>query len=475
MPTTVDPLAVLADAGAHFVLVGTDKVPVMKAWQKHPADLAAVRSHVDAGGLVGVMPASLGLVAVDCDAALPLGGGQPDGTPTHWSCQGLADVGRDAAQRAIGDPLATVRTRGGGFHMLYREPSTEPVRNKKWRFGDVRHAGGFIVAWDPAALVAALSRRGASAGVDPTPLLPRPWPAGFGPARVALSGEGSRNDTLNAESFKDAQNGRLTPDAIAAYLLAATACGLDANEATATLSSAASAPATAAPAAGTSSTAAAADKAAPDDLDAEIDIARGFVAAKGDGLRCQTDAGRWFRWTDSAGWRPLHVPVLESELATWGRGRASNPKVGGKWSTAAGARKLAGGLAGVATAAADWDADPDVIGVPGGNVLELNEGVRLRRQTRADLVTRALAIAPGPPVGLAASRWLRFLDEAVPNEEVRRFLQIYAGYALLGRGGEDRALFVFGPGGSGKGTFVDALRAAFASYAVTMPAAHLMM
>ena len=73
MPTTVDPLAVLADAAAHFVLVGTDKVPVMKAWQKHPADLAAVRSHVNAGGLVGVMPASLGLVAVDCDAALPLG------------------------------------------------------------------------------------------------------------------------------------------------------------------------------------------------------------------------------------------------------------------------------------------------------------------------------------------------------------------------------------------------------------------
>lgn len=151
---------------------------------------------------------------------------------------------------------------------------------------------------------------------------------------------------------------------------------------------------------------------------------------------------RWLRWEDDEGWHKLDVAILDAEIAAWGRQNVVTgdgkpaPQLGGRRSTAVGARLLAGGLPGIATRAGDWDAEQDLIGVPGEQVLEMTaDGVRLRPQKRADLVTRRLSTVPGEVEG---SAWEAFLREAVPDAAVRDYLQRHVGYALTGRGGEDR-------------------------------------
>ena len=60
-------LDMLHTCGAHFVLCWDDKRPVAGAWQQTRPELTAVKAHAEAGGLVGVIPASLGCFVVDID------------------------------------------------------------------------------------------------------------------------------------------------------------------------------------------------------------------------------------------------------------------------------------------------------------------------------------------------------------------------------------------------------------------------
>ena len=152
------------------------------------------------------------------------------------SIGGLVSIGETAVTAALGEPICSVQTRSGGRHLFYRGPDTDPVGNARWRYGDVRGSAGFVVVWDPAALVAAVRCREWHKAVA-VGRLPERWPAGFGPARVALTAEGARSNTLNEEVFKDARHGRLTPDAETAYQLAGETCGLPTRDVAATIAS----------------------------------------------------------------------------------------------------------------------------------------------------------------------------------------------------------------------------------------------
>ena len=117
--------------------------------------------------------------------------------------------------------------------------------------------------------------------------------------------------------------------------------------------------------------------------------------------------------------------------------------------------------------AAMLDADPLVLGTPTGQV-DLVTG-EFRRPERARLITKTTAVDPAPE-GDAPRRWLRFLDTVTRGDrELIRFLQRMAGYALTGVIRDHALFFVYGPGGNGKGTFLDALRGVLGSYAVHAP------
>ena len=64
----------LIEQGAHLLRCGTkvsEKAPISKAWQTKPDTLAAITKHIKQGKPVGVIFASLNLIAVDIDAKTP--------------------------------------------------------------------------------------------------------------------------------------------------------------------------------------------------------------------------------------------------------------------------------------------------------------------------------------------------------------------------------------------------------------------
>ncbi|MET4781856.1 phage/plasmid primase, P4 family [Glaciihabitans sp. UYNi722] len=66
-----------------------------------------------------------------------------------------------------------------------------------------------------------------------------------------------------------------------------------------------------------------------------------------------------------------------------------------------------------------------------------------------------------------APRWLAFLEQVLPDPEVRSFLQRYVGVSLLGKVQEHKLLILLGDGRNGKGTFYGAISHALGDYAIS--------
>ncbi len=214
-------LQALRDSGAHFVIATADKQPISRKWQKTRPDFSKVERHVKGGGLVGVIPASLGCFVVDID-------------------QG-GENGLEAVRGVLGKPVAVIATqRPGSFHAWYRAAAGD-IGNRKWSLGDaggdIRGSRGFVVLWDAATLADGLAQHFDDAQPADPGRLPRPTTQGKrGPEAVRTAPIGTRNDTLNREAFKAAIDGTLDWDT---FRDAAIDAGLPAGEVETTLASAA--------------------------------------------------------------------------------------------------------------------------------------------------------------------------------------------------------------------------------------------
>ena len=112
-----------------------------------------------------------------------------------------------------------------------------------------------------------------------------------------------------------------------------------------------------------------------------------------------------------------------------------------------------------------FDADPWLLGTPGGTV-DLRTG-QLRPAKQEDYITRITRITPADVADeTTCPRWLRFLNEVANNDvKVICYLQQWAGYSLTGVTTEQCFVFIFGPGGNGKGTWVHMLQYVMKDYA----------
>lgn len=118
-----------------------------------------------------------------------------------------------------------------------------------------------------------------------------------------------------------------------------------------------------------------------------------------------------------------------------------------------------------------WNRDPWLLGTPGGTV-DLRTGL-LRQGAADDHISKSTAVAPIPLGKFRADRdcpkWLAFLDQALASDaEAIRFLQTWGGYSLTGDTREQVLLFVYGPGGSGKGTAINTIADVIGEYAVNV-------
>ena len=196
---------------------------------------------------------------------------------------------------------------------------------------------------------------------------------------------------------------------------------------------------------------------------------RRLIDAFGPVLRYTPGLG-WFHWSHGY-WKPdaedLEVqelakrlsPIIASEVV-----RYDDPDKQGevvKWATQS--KSNARIKSAIENANSDprsivdvnrWDAEEHLLGVMNG-VIDLKTGELLRG--RPDLyITRRAPVAYSP--GIKNVRWEQFLDFATGGDkELQDWLQRAAGYSITGSNKYDIMFLVYGPPGSGKNTFVEAI------------------
>lgn len=112
------------------------------------------------------------------------------------------------------------------------------------------------------------------------------------------------------------------------------------------------------------------------------------------------------------------------------------------------------------------DADPWVLGTPGGTI-DLKTGEILTAEPLR-YITKLACVTPNFTVKTPI--WLDFLRTATNGDEaVVKYLQRFAGYCLTGLVSEHNLIFLWGPGGNGKSVFVNTLTGILDEYAKTAP------
>lgn len=121
--------------------------------------------------------------------------------------------------------------------------------------------------------------------------------------------------------------------------------------------------------------------------------------------------------------------------------------------------------------AGQLDAHRMLLNTPAGAV-NLTTG-KLSAPDPAEMHTRATRVAPD--ADLPTPRWDKFLDQTFgDDQELRGYVQRMAGYAASGSVRWHILPFLHGPGGNGKGVFLNVLRSVLGDYAATAPNAFLM-
>jgi P4 family phage/plasmid primase-like protien len=114
----------------------------------------------------------------------------------------------------------------------------------------------------------------------------------------------------------------------------------------------------------------------------------------------------------------------------------------------------------------EFDADPRIVGAPGGYIRLRDDGYEIvtpdpRYRVTKLLGARADAACPTP-------KWTRFLEQFQPDNKVRDYLQELAGSGLEGVQNHHLIPVLGGAGGNGKGVFIETLTHAFGDYFAAM-------
>jgi putative DNA primase/helicase len=203
------------------------------------------------------------------------------------------------------------------------------------------------------------------------------------------------------------------------------------------------------------------DAQASDQGFSEDALARCFVGEYAHKLRYCHSRGKWYEF-DGAIWRvDLRRRAFDYARRAI-RDRGAGAKFG-KAAVASGVEAFARADRLMAACSADWDQDPFLLGTPQG-AFDLKSG-RMLPADPGYMITRSTSVAPeeGEP-----TLWLEFLHQATGGDaSLVRFIQQMAGYSLTADTREHALFFIHGPGGNGKGVFLNTFTRILGDYAVT--------
>lgn len=114
----------------------------------------------------------------------------------------------------------------------------------------------------------------------------------------------------------------------------------------------------------------------------------------------------------------------------------------------------------------DLNPDPWLLNCQNGTV-NLRTG-QFRQHNRNDHITMICDADYVPGVGWS-DLWENTVKQIMPDAEVRHFLHKFIGYCLTGLTREEKFLFLYGPGGGGKGTFIETIAKVLGDYADSIP------
>lgn len=216
----------------------------------------------------------------------------------------------------------------------------------------------------------------------------------------------------------------------------------------------------------------------------DVGNAERFVDQHGARLRYCHKFGRWLVWNgrfwdmDQTGGAPVYQMAIETvrnmrvEAAEMPRGQdrtylwqwAGKCEARSKLENMIGLAKMARGIP---VTPEEMDLDRDTLVCANGtfyfNSSEFHEG----HFDPSALATKGLEIAYNPNADCPL--WEKFLETAIPDEDVRDYVWKAAGYTLTGSTDEQTFFFLYGPGGNGKSTFMEVVMAVMGRYAVKTP------
>ncbi len=194
-------------------------------------------------------------------------------------------------------------------------------------------------------------------------------------------------------------------------------------------------------------------------------LALRFTAAHENRLRYVAAWGRWMIW-DGAAWRTdetMQAFDFARAVCRYASSECNDHNTASiiaSARTVAAVERLAKSDRCHAATVDQWDADPWLLGTPGG-VVDLRTG-KMRHHRPDDYITKTTAIAPGGDCPM----WHAFLDKVTKQDtELKTFIQRMAGYALTGSIREHALFFAFGTGANGKGVAINTLTGIMGSYA----------
>lgn len=192
--------------------------------------------------------------------------------------------------------------------------------------------------------------------------------------------------------------------------------------------------------------------------------------------RC-IDEGSWYLWKGSRWARATNDEIIQLCISTVEKMRLFAP-LGGDledklraWAKACRSEKrvrellfLSAALEELHTKRDMFDKDPLLLNCNNGT-LDLRT-LRIKSHQREDYITKKVQVNFNP--NAYSERWERFLREACRENQAQiDYLQLAAGYSLTGLTDEEKVFFIVGPGGTGKTTFIEAIRGVMGEYCVT--------
>lgn len=183
----------------------------------------------------------------------------------------------------------------------------------------------------------------------------------------------------------------------------------------------------------------------------------------------------WYHW-DGVRWAPDFEGLALSRLATActddmlneAREQGSEPLA--KWGKASRSQariKAAVGLArqlpDVAMSSTQMNPDRGLLNLNNG-ILDLHDGI-LRPHDKSYLMTRRFKAAFNPEA--TCPEFEAFIEAALPDVAMRRYVQRALGYTLLGDADQRSVFLIHGPSGTGKSTLMETIRDVFGDYGTT--------